>query len=711
MTQGKSGALAIFWGFVPWIAYWNLGGFGLPFWGAFLGAVFCVGLLVYRRGEPRWLETVSLGYFLGVMAYVALGHDMPRLLQVISGFSALAIMAFTSLLRRESYTAEYIKADYPHYKDHPLFAHVNRLITALWGVIFAFGAGAAALGFGEIPGHVATGLGIFLSFWGPSWAVKRHLGARIRENTPYDWPVPDFPHPPASESHDHDVIVVGAGIGGLTAGALLAKRGLKVLVAEQWARPGGFCHAWLRRIGERDGKTLRIHCDGGVHDISGAHPGGTVDSLLRRLEVADQVTWLPMPQRYLLAGGEIFDVPVGGNAMAAAVAARFPQDAAGIHKLFEVMAEVYDALYLGARTNGGVPHRPRSVDEMMAFPQLFPRGVAWMDRPFGEILDSYLSDPTAKTFLSTLTGYLSDKPEDLTVGAMAPIFGYYYFGGHYPKGGSQTLADVLVSVIRAHGGRVILGKGAVSRILVREGAVVGVRLKSGEEHKAPAVISNADLRRTVTELLGKNDLPQDFVQSVTNSPYSTSAFSVYLALDMVPDLPPLTFLRPEGDAPGMLIAIPCRADPDLAPPGMAGVELLTFLPNETFPEWDRTAPDYAARKREMGDRLVAAAARAIPQIHDHIVYREEASPATYERYAWTHNGAIYGPAATGFRAPIKSPIRGLCFAGAGSWAGPGVEAVVITGVEAADALCPPSKEELARALPTPTVSDRVGPSV
>ena len=77
-----------------------------------------------------------------------------------------------------------------------------------------------------------------------------------------------------------------------------------------------------------------------------------------------------------------------------------------------------------------------------------------MDKPFVEMLDEFFKDQRMKDLLCALTGYLSDNPNSLTVGHMAPIFGYHYDGGYYPVGGSQAFPNALVDVIEKHGGKV-----------------------------------------------------------------------------------------------------------------------------------------------------------------------------------------------------------------------------------------------------------------
>jgi phytoene dehydrogenase-like protein len=132
--------------------------------------------------------------------------------------------------------------------------------------------------------------------------------------------------------------------------------------------------------------------------------------------------------------------------------------------------------------------------------------------------------------------------------------------------------------------------------------------------------------------------------------------------------------------------IPPKADPSLAPTGHAAVTLVRLVPQPEVASWDREAPNYAQRKREIGDELIATAERVIPRLPEHIVYRQEGAPPTFARFAWTTGGSIYGPARNSKRPPVKSPLPGLYLAGSGVFPGAGIEAVVISGTLAADAL-------------------------
>ena len=234
-----------------------------------------------------------------------------------------------------------------------------------------------------------------------------------------------------------------------------------------------------------------------------------------------------------------------------------------------------------------------------------PHAYKWMDKPFVEMLDEFFTDTRIKDLLCALTGYLSDDPKSLTVGNMAPIFGYHFDGGYYPVGGSQAFPNALVDVIEKHGGKVFL-RTPVQRIVMENGHAVGVELKNGQTHRAKAILSNADTHKTFLELIGREHIPADFAQQIESLKPSATAFIVFLGLDIAPNLAPITMLDDIG------IMIPSNVDATLAPLGHASVTLLKLLPQSDFANWDRKSPGYLERKHKFADEMIASAAEVIP---------------------------------------------------------------------------------------------------
>ena len=202
-------------------------------------------------------------------------------------------------------------------------------------------------------------------------------------------------------------------------------------------------------------------------------------------------------------------------------------------------------------------------------------------------------------------------------------------------------------------------------------------------HCAQAIISNADAKRTFLELVGREHLPESLAARPDAMKFSTSAIYAFLGVDFVPDIEPVVTIRTEQQKLGIMT--PSKVDPSIAPRGHSAITLIKFIPSDQAATWDRHAPGYNERKHRYADQMIALAEQVIPGLSQHIVYRQEATPATVARYAWSTQGAIYGPAiGQGFQDP-KSPIERLYLVGS-SASHVGVEGVAISGMLTADAV-------------------------
>jgi phytoene dehydrogenase-like protein len=242
----------------------------------------------------------------------------------------------------------------------------------------------------------------------------------------------------------------------------------------------------------------------------------------------------------------------------------------------------------------------------------------------------------------------------------------------------------------------------VRRILCESGAATGIVANlDGIERpfSAQAVVCNADLGTMLGKLIADPAITRQLEAQVGPLRPACSAIGVNLGIRGKLQLPPVLHVSaPDGYAG---IVVPSAVDPSCAPDGYAALEILQLVSNEEARTWlpDGVEDDarrldawrhsdaYSARKRAMGDRLIARAKLAIPDLDERIVFRAEASPVTFQRYSWTTNGAIYGTKAARGPIPTKMPLRNLVLAGAATH-GPGVEAVVMSGAYAAEALVP-----------------------
>ncbi len=484
---------------------------------------------------------------------------------------------------------------------------------------------------------------------------------------------------PAADSHSHDVAVVGAGIGGLTAAALLARQGAKVLVVESHDRPGGSCTSWLRKARLPGGTAGRFIFDSGVQDFSGLGPGGALRWLLTELGLGSRLAWHRVRHRYHL-DDLVIDVPETAEGFAQKLAGMFPAEAGGLADFFRTISTIYKDLGDHGGAHPGMPQTAAGREQWVA---RHPVSAQWMQSSFAAMLDAFMADERPKHFLSILAEYLTDDAASLTVGEMAPLFGYYIDGGFYPAGGSQEFANALAEVVQENGGQLLLST-RVERIGTDNGRATGITLHDGEIHHCGHIIYNGDAG-LLPDVLDAGLLPPRFRQRLNSRRLGPSAILVSLGLDRIPAMPARVFVTQKGFTFG--IGNPSAIDPALAPPSYAAVTLLCLLNEEDSAQWFKFDPHtYAAEKEAFSKRLLAIVEEIAPGFAASIVYRQTATPPTFARYLNTKAGNIYGGARRQWK-PLNQPVLpGLVLAGGGTLPGPGIEAVVLSGIAAAEGI-------------------------
>ena len=287
----------------------------------------------------------------------------------------------------------------------------------------------------------------------------------------------------------YDAIVIGSGMGGLAAAALLATQARRrVLVLERHYVPGGFTHTF-RRPG--------YEWDVGVHYIGDVQPGRMLRALFDEITDA-KLEWEDMGEVYdrALLGDFRFDFPRGESALRERLHAAFPAERAAIERYFELVHEAVSAMHDFLATRA----YPRLVAAVLK-PLARRRFFRLSDRTTREVLESLTKDQRLIGVLTAQFGDYGLPPSESSFVMHALVAQHYFGGASYPVGGAGRIAETIVPVIRAAGGDV-LTNAEVAEIVVEGGRAVGVRMAAdGAVLRAPLIISDAGAALTFGKLL------------------------------------------------------------------------------------------------------------------------------------------------------------------------------------------------------------------
>jgi all-trans-retinol 13,14-reductase len=500
-----------------------------------------------------------------------------------------------------------------------------------------------------------------------------------------------------------DALVVGSGLGGLTAAALYARAGHRVLVLERNAHFGGA--ATVYRHGS-------LAIEASLHEIDGLDAEDPKEPVLRALGLNRDIPFVDVGDLHEVRSpllDEPFVLPHGYDAALAATKQRFPDQSRGIDGYFERIRAVR---YAVATISEHQDDRNWWLWNAPTLPwRLWPLirdGGATVGEVFRRLFGEHEG---VKLALASNLAYYSDDPETMPFISYAiPQASYLLGGGHYVRGGSQILSDRLVTLIRETGGEVECDR-EVDAILLNGDSVRGVghRARGGtdaREEYAPVVFGNA-APSVLAVMLPDRERAQ-FVARYKDRRLSLSLWTISLGLSRrsrefgvkrysTAVLPAwLTAISRYCEAASILGEEP---ETRITPYGFVAYDQIDSGLNETEPylaslvgldrmeNWAGLALEKKrTRKERWMDRIIADLDRQYPGIAGAIVHREMATAETFHQYLNTPDGALYGfaPESRGFMPLAETTIGGLYLASAFTGGG-GFTGAILGGAWAARA--------------------------
>jgi prolycopene isomerase len=440
-----------------------------------------------------------------------------------------------------------------------------------------------------------------------------------------------------------DVVIIGSGIGALTCGAFLAKAGMKVKVLEKHYRIGGYAHSFNRG---------GFRFESGVHSVPMGE-GGYIQKLLKALDIENRMETISHDSMYSAGiDKERWVMPATLDGIKDSLCSSFPHERSNVLSLFSDMESLYRAIVgplLNFETKGNETN-PTALKK-------------YQEHTYQSYIESYIKDYKLQQLLYSQWPFTGLTPECTST----TFFSLLYYvhaveGSHYLKGGFETLADALGTVITEHGGE-ISTKSTVTKLHCENGHVKHALLDSGETVTGDHFISNASPHHLLETLLEGPSINKLWLRRVKQLPLAASSVAVYLGLDCdISSLLPqnMLFWYKHSDFKRIQERIRSASSDEidhlvlLRTPGASEKQtlfLMTYFNHDYTNNWQGV-------KDQIAKKMVDASEQIIPGLSKHIQCQVTASPSTFERYSGNTGGSLYGFANTSDRySEAKIPMQ------------------------------------------------------
>lgn len=487
----------------------------------------------------------------------------------------------------------------------------------------------------------------------------------------------------------YDVIVIGAGISGLTAAALLAKRGVHTAVIDKGYCPGGSCG-----IFKRDG----IIYDNGAAMLFGFGEKGfnahrfvfncleePIDvikhDLLYCLNFKDhRIRFYDDIDRFTEELGEVF-----------------PSEKENIRRFYKDLGTMYRHIMVEnpSYTTPDETSPREAVKSFAKHPLSYIKFLSLLNKSAESLLKKYFTDPEIFKFYDKLTStycYTTVK-ESPAVLAAVMFVDNHVGGSYYPAGSTLFLPGKLEKVIEDHGGEMLPGKEAV-QILFDKGKPAGAVLSTGEIMYADNLIYAGTVWNLYGRLIAPENLKSGRIGWAARQVPTYPSVVLYAHVDRK--------VIPEDTEPvSMLVGNPDRIDEGEVTVYISSIDDRTLCGEDshvvmaigpTFENWNFDSPaDYARKKQKEKARLLDILEKRFPGFTEGVRSAVLATPRTIERYTGKNGGAVAGPKQMlgqhmFHRMHTRSEWDTLFCCGESTVMGTGTPTVTTSGISAANAV-------------------------
>lgn len=491
----------------------------------------------------------------------------------------------------------------------------------------------------------------------------------------------------------YDVIVIGAGNGGLAAAATMAKHGYKTLVLERHNLPGGCATSFVRGRFEFE---VALH---ELCDVGEPEKGRPVRKVFEN--VGADVDWQFEHNcfRIIHVGDDPYDVVVRGgwDGFLDSIEAAVPGSRDSVEKLLELGKLTQEAMaYMDTVT---VP-----VQFFGKYADVVKAGCHTVD----EVMN-YLGVPQrAQDIINTYWSYLGIPTDEMNaMHFMSMVYSYIVDGAAMPRKRSHELSLSLAKVIYDNGGDIWYNSEVTGLLFDDDGKVCGVKVGDRCLY-ANDVFSNTIPNNVYNMMEGKQAVPKRMMQLANAREIGLSLATAYIGLDCTREelgIDDYTIfvtnqsnsrLQEEQSAQGGFYIVNCLnvVVPDSSPEGTCTLFFSMPLFDRDFPK-DLTVQGYKKFKSDFVRHYIEHFQKVMGiDITSHIEEISIATPVTFARYLNTPKGAIYGYRTSGWDnvlmrsvcEPMDFTIKGLHFVGGHHTMGDGFSSAYITGANAANAL-------------------------